>query len=142
MQIQRSPLLPITSANSYQPPYLLPRYSATSVMSSSLSGNRCGVVFGPQTTSGPAPTFAATAALGWMSSRNSLSSLTGTPVASVNAATFLSNWMSSVSTKRFQRNARKVAPSSGWNGISWAHALAQSSSDVPPSNAPAPSALD
>src|SRR5581483_11721538 len=70
--------------------------------------------------SGPLPTFAATAAFGRMSSKFSLSTRTGTPVARVNASVFFIHCSSSPATKRFQRSTRNCASFSGSNRIAFA----------------------
>ena len=111
--IQRFPLIPYLRAIGYQPPYLAPRYSATSVRSISFSGNLNGSSSVPMMMSGPAPTLAATADFGRISSQLSASIRTLTPVCSVNflvLATKLSNsaWMNC-----FQRKTRIEAPDSG-----------------------------
>ena len=64
--------------------------------------------------------FAATAALGRTSSQFSASTVTSTPVFSMNFFVFASHWSSSPWTKRFQRNTRNFAPGSGWNDSSCA----------------------
>src|SRR3984957_10091492 len=109
--IHRFPLVPYLRATGYQPPDFAPIYSATSVRSSSLSLNGSSSV--PMMMSGPAPTLAATADFGRMSSQLSASTRTLTPVFSVNflvLATKLSNsaWMNC-----FQRKTRIDAPGSG-----------------------------
>ena len=111
--IQRSPLIPYLRAIGYQPPEVAPIYSARSVRSSSLSLNLNGSSSVPMMMSGPAPTLAATADFGRMSSQLSASTRTLTPVFSVNflvLATKLSNsaWMNC-----FQRKTRIEAPASG-----------------------------
>src|SRR5271154_6875661 len=110
--IQRSPLIPYLRATGYQPPDLAPIYSARSVRSSSFSLNLNGSSSVPMMMSGPAPTLAATADFGRMSSQLSASTRTLTPVFSVNflvLATKLSNsaWMNC-----FQRNTRIDTPGS------------------------------
>src|SRR5277367_5755784 len=111
--IQRSPLIPYLRATGYQPPDLAPIYSARSVRSSSFSLNLNGSSSVPMMMSGPAPTLAATADFGRMSSQLSASTRTLTPVFSLNflvLATKLSNsaWMNC-----FQRKTRIEAPDSG-----------------------------
>src|ERR1700735_5657852 len=111
--IQRLPLIPYLRATGYQPPDLAPRYSARSVRSSSLSLNLKGSSSVPMMMSGPAPTLAATADFGRMSSQLSASTRTLTPVFSENflvLATKLSNsaWMNC-----FHRNTRIESPDSG-----------------------------
>src|SRR3984885_5230864 len=111
--IHRFPLVPYLRATGYQPPDLAPIYSARSVRSSSLSLNLNGSSSVPMMMSGPAPTLAATADFGRMSSQLSASTRTLTPVFSVNflvLATKLSNsaWMNC-----FQRKTRIEAPDSG-----------------------------
>src|SRR5580692_5414760 len=111
--IQRFPLVPYLRATGYQPPDLAPIYSARSVRSSSFSLNLNGSSSVPMMMSGPAPTLAATADFGRMSSQLSASTRTLTPVFSVNflvLATKLSNsaWMNC-----FQRKTRIEAPDSG-----------------------------
>src|SRR5580704_1219755 len=111
--IQRFPLVPYFRATGYQPPDLAPIYSARSVRSSSLSLNLNGSSSVPMMMSGPAPTLAATADFGRMSSQLSASTRTLTPVFSVDfllLATKLSNsdWMNC-----FQRKTRIEAPASG-----------------------------
>src|SRR5512140_1280687 len=98
----------------YQPPYFLPRYSATSVMSTSLSGYRLASSLVDRMTSGPAPVLAATAALGRTSSQPSWSSFTSMPYLAVNFLTLAMYASSSPCTKRFQRSTRSLAPFSGW----------------------------
>src|SRR5262245_50222163 len=63
--------------------------------------------------SGPAPVFAATAALGRTSSHPSLSTRTSMPYFSVNFCTFFMYWSMSPWTKRLQRSTRSFAPFSG-----------------------------
>src|SRR5882672_9554125 len=63
--------------------------------------------------SGPAPVFAATAALGRTSSQLSLSTRTSMPYFLVNASTFFMYWSMSPWTKRLQRSTRSFAPFSG-----------------------------
>src|SRR5271166_1578981 len=111
--IHRLSNVPYLRAIGYQPPYLSPRYSATSVRSTSFSLNLKGSSSVPMMMSGPAPTLAATAAFGRRSSQLSASTRTLTPVCSANffeLATKLSNsaWMNC-----FQRNTRIEAPGSG-----------------------------
>ncbi len=84
-----------------------------SVTSRSLSGYWNGSSNHTSMTSGPEPTFAATAAFGRMSSQLSLSMRTSTPVASVNFLVFAIHWSSSPLTKGDQRRTRRVAPGSG-----------------------------
>src|ERR1700733_15111141 len=111
--IQRLPLIPYLRATGYQPPELAPIYSARSVRSSNFSLNLNGSSRVPMMMSGPAPTLAATADFGLMSSQLSASTRTLTPVFSENflvLATKLSNsaWMNC-----FQRKTRSWAPGSG-----------------------------
>src|ERR1700735_5150384 len=111
--IQRFPSVPYLRATGYQPPDLAPIYSARSVRSSSLLLNLKGSSSVPMMISGPAPTFAATADFGRISSQLSASTRTLTPVLSANflvLATKLSNsaWMNC-----FQRKTRIDAPGSG-----------------------------
>ncbi len=73
----------------------------------------------------PEPVLAATEALGWMSSNDSLVTTTSTPVAALNAATILVKAASSASTKRRQRIRLILAPFSGFHGAACAQALAQ-----------------
>src|SRR3954469_692836 len=84
-----------------------------SVTSRSLSGYWNGSSNHTSMTSGPDPTFAATAAFGRMSSQLSLSMRTSTPVASVNFLVLAIHWSSSPFTKGDQRRSRKEAPGSG-----------------------------
>ena len=86
------------------------RSVAISVTSRSLSGYWNGSSNQTSMTSGPAPTLAATAAFGRMSSQLSLSTRTSTPVASVNFLVLASQASSSPFTKGVQRSTRKVAP--------------------------------
>src|ERR1700722_11198047 len=111
--IQRFPSIPYLRATAYQPPDLAPIYSARSVRSSSLALNLNGSSSVPMMMSGPAPTFAATADFGRISSQLSASTRTLTPDLSANffvLATKLSNsaWMNC-----FQRKTRICAPASG-----------------------------
>src|SRR5476649_103634 len=105
MAIHFLPLMPYFCADATQPPYFLPRYSATSVTSTHFCGNRCGSEYRPQNMSGPAPVLAATEALGCTSSYDSREIVTFTPVAWVNASISFTNWSSSDCTKYFQRNS-------------------------------------
>ena len=77
--------------------------------------------------SGPWPVLAATEALGWMSSKDSLVTLTGTPVALVKASTRRMKASSSAGMKRFQRRSLSEAPASGFHWLSWAQARAKPS---------------
>src|ERR1700722_10347920 len=111
--IQRFPFIPYLRATGYQSPDAAPIYSGRSVRSSSFSLNLNGSSSVPMMMSGPAPTLAATADFGRMSSQLSASTRTLTPVFSVNflvLATKLSNsaWMNC-----FQRKTRIEAPDSG-----------------------------
>src|ERR1700758_2042398 len=122
--IQRFPSIPYLRATGYQPPDLAPIYSARSVRSSSFSLNLNGSSSVPMMMSGPAPTLAATADLGRMSSQLSASTRTLTPVLSLNflvLATKLSNsaWMNC-----FQRKTRIEAPDSGAGPFQVGSALA------------------
>src|SRR5262245_52778583 len=91
--------------------------------------------------SGPDFTFAATDAFGCTSSRLSLTTLTGTPVALVKASTSFRNASSSAWMKRFQRSRDSLAFGSGLCSIeSAAQALAQPSRS--PETASAPNAAD
>src|SRR6516162_1515664 len=116
-----------------QPPYFLPRYSATSVTSTHFCGNRCGSENRPQNRSGPALVFAATEAFGGMSSKDSRVTLTLTPVALVKPSMSAMNASSSDCTKYFQRNKPSCAPFSGFQGAACAQALLHSSSAGPAS---------
>src|SRR3954453_4448635 len=81
--------------------------------------------------SGPAPAFAATAALGRTSSQLSLSTRTSMPVVCVNLWTLARYCSSSPCTKRFQRSTRSLAPFSGWLvHCAWALAGHSSGSDT------------
>src|SRR6476659_4615893 len=111
-----------SSPAGYQPPYFLPRYSATSYTSSSLSGYRLASSLVDRMMSGPPPVLAATAALGRTSSQPSLSTRTGMPYLSENFLTLAMYASSSPCTKRFQRSTRSVAPFSGWLFHCWAKA--------------------
>src|SRR5216684_3142246 len=105
--------VPYWTQASYQPPYLPPRYVARSVRSTSLSGNLCGSSLVPMMMSGPAPTLAATAALGRTSSQLSLSTRTSMPVVSVNFLVISVHLSQSPWTNWLQRNMRSLAPFSG-----------------------------
>ena len=134
--IQRSPCIPYLRAIGYQPPYLAPRYSARSVRSISFSGNLNGSSSVPMMMSGPAPTLAATADFGRISSQLSASMRTLTPVCSVNflvLATKLSNsaWMNC-----FQRKTRICAPGSSAGPFQVGAARA-----TPPGNSSKPAAV-
>src|SRR5450755_2907459 len=131
MAIHFLPLMPYFCADATQPPYFLPRYSATSVTSTHFCGNRCGSEYRPQNMSGPAPVLAATEALGCTSSYDSREIVTFTPVAWVNASISFTNWSSSDCTKYFQRNSDSAALFSGFQGAVCAQALAQSSKAGP-----------
>src|SRR5262249_40074624 len=96
-------------------------------------GNRCGSEYRPQNRSGPALVFAATEALGGMSSKDSRVTVTLTPVALVKASSSATNSLSSDCTKYFQRSSASCAPFSGFHGAACAQALAHSSRDGPPS---------
>src|ERR1700730_6354762 len=104
---------PYWTRESYQPPYLLPRYVARSVRSTSFSGNLCGSSLVPMMMSGPAPTLAATAALGRTSSQLSLSTRTSMPVVSVNFLVCSCHLSQSPWTNWLQRRTRSLAPFSG-----------------------------
>ena len=105
--------MPYFRVTGYQPPYLAPRYSAKSVMSRSLSGNLNGSSFVPMMMSGPAPTLAATAAFGRMSSQLSASTRTLTPVFSTNFLVLAVKLSNSDWTNCFQRSTLSCAPGSG-----------------------------
>src|SRR5262252_575753 len=96
-------------------------------------GNRCGSEYRPQKRSGPAFVFAATEALGGMSSKDSRVTVTLTPVALVKASSSAVNSLSSDCTKYFQRSSASCAPFSGFQGAACAQALAHSSSGRPAS---------
>src|SRR5512141_3091722 len=93
--IQRPPLLPYASALGYQGPYFLPRYSHRSPTSSSLSGYWCASSLVDRMMSGPLPMFAATAALGRMTSQFPTAVVTSTPVFTDNLHMFASHSSSS-----------------------------------------------
>src|SRR4051794_10365559 len=82
-------------------------------MSISFSGNLWGSSSVPMMRSGPAPTLAATAAFGRMSSQLSASSLTLTPVFSENALVCSANLSNSAWMNCFQRSTRMEAFASG-----------------------------
>src|SRR6201996_9093294 len=70
----------------------------------------CGASPKPMMMSGPAPLFEVTAVCWLMSSQPTKSTLTATPVLSVNLAALARNTSSSACTKRTGRNMRNVAP--------------------------------
>src|SRR3954463_213949 len=105
--------IPKSRLASYQPPYFCPRYSARSVRSSSWLGYWKWSSLVAMMMSGPAPTLAATAALGRISSKFSLSTRTSTPVSSVKRRVLAMNKSSSPWTNRFHRSNRRLAPFSG-----------------------------
>src|ERR1700722_17317820 len=70
----------------------------------------CGASEKPMMMSGPAPEFEVTAVCWLMSSQPTKSTLTGTPVFSVNRAALARNTSSSGCTNRTGRSMRKVAP--------------------------------
>src|SRR5580704_12927884 len=111
--IQRFPLIPYLRATGYQPPDLAPIYSARSVRSSSLSLNLKGSSSVPMMMSGPAPTLAATADFGRMSSQLSASTRTLTPVFSVDVVLLTKKLSNSAWMNCFQRKTRIEAPASG-----------------------------
>ena len=108
--------LPYFSARKYQPPYFLPRYSVTSLTSTSLSVYRCGSSGQPTTMSGPAPVLAATAVCGRRSSQPTKSTRTGTPMVSENFLMLARKITSSGSTNLVGRSTRSVAPFSIGSG--------------------------
>src|SRR5438045_3066520 len=73
----------------------------------------CGSSYQPMMMSGPVPRFAASAALGRTSSQVMYSTLTGTPVSSVNFLVFAFQSSSSDLTKPDQRSSRRAASFSG-----------------------------
>src|SRR5439155_19702999 len=87
----------------------------------------CGSSYQPMMMSGPAPRLAARAAFGRTSSQVMYSTLTGTPVASVNFFVFAFHSSSSDLTKPDQRKSRSEASFSGLKTGSllapWARAL-------------------
>ena len=111
--IQRFPLIPYFRATGYQPPDLAPIYSASSVRSSSFSLNLNGSSSVPMMMSGPAPTLAATADFGRMSSQLSASTRTLTPVFSLNFLVLATKASNSAWMNCFQRKTRIDAPDSG-----------------------------
>ena len=119
--------MPYFRVTGYQPPYLAPRYSAKSVMSSSLSGNLNGSSFVPMMMSGPPPTLAATAAFGRMSSQLSASTRIFTPLCSTNFLVLAIKLSNSDWTNCFQRSTRSWAPGSGAGpfqvGAAWTTSL-------------------
>src|SRR5437016_2575358 len=70
----------------------------------------CGASEKPMMMSGPAPEFEVTAVCWLMSSQPTKSTLTSTPVFSVNFAALARNTSSSALTKRTGRSMRKEAP--------------------------------
>src|SRR5688572_5180389 len=81
--------------------------------------------------SGPWPVFAATDAFGCTSSSDSLTTVTGTPVALVKEATSARKASSSACTKRFQRITWSLAPFSGFQGALCAQACAHEFRSAP-----------
>src|SRR3954451_8803935 len=75
----------------------------------------CGSSYQPMIRSGPVPRFAARAAFGRTSSQVMYSTLTGTPVASVNFLVLAFQSSSSDLTNPDQRKSRSDAPLSGLN---------------------------
>src|SRR6185369_5260629 len=138
---QSSPSLQVISAAEVQPPYFLPRYSATSFIFRTLVGNSCGSVCRPQAISSPEPVLAATEAFGCTSSKDSENTFISVPVAFWNAATIALNASSSAGTKRFQRITVSLAPFSACHGADCAQALAYSSRAGPVNAAAAVSAV-
>src|SRR5215471_926013 len=141
MPSQSLPCMQVSRAASVQPPYFLPRWSATSFIFSTLVGKSCGSVCRPQAISSPEPVLAATDAFGCTSSKDSLNTFISVPVALENAATMPLKASSSDGTNRFQRIKVSFAPGSAFQGESAAQALAKSSSAGPVSAAPAASAV-
>src|SRR4051794_28492515 len=89
----------------------------------------------------PCPVFATTDAFGWMSSNDSLVTVTSTPVAALKALIIFMKAASSASTKRRQRIRLILAPFSAFQGAACAQALAQSSRAGPESAAAAANAV-
>ena len=84
----------------------------------------CGASVKPMMMSGPAPEFEVTAVCWLMSSQPTKSTLTSTPVFSVNFAALARNTSSSGFTNRTGRSMRKVAPFSiGSDGAGTSAAL-------------------
>ena len=84
----------------------------------------CGASEKPMMMSGPAPEFEVTAVCWLMSSQPTKSTLTSTPVFSVNFAALARNTSSSGFTNRTGRSMRKVAPFSiGSDGAGTSAAL-------------------
>src|SRR5210317_2149569 len=110
MAIQRPSFMPYLMQASSQPPYLAPRYSATSVTSTSLSGYRCGSSCQPETRSGPAPTAADMAALGRTSSQETYSLTTLQPVTFSHLRQLASQRSLSPPTKTLHLRTFRVAP--------------------------------
>src|SRR3984957_987490 len=134
--IQRFPLIPYLRATGYQPPDLAPMYSARSVRSSSFSLNLNGSSSVPMMMSGPAPTLAATADFGRMSSQLSASTRTLTPVCSVNFLVLATKLSKSAWMNCFQRKTRIEAPDSGAGPFQVGSARA-----TPPGRSSKPAAL-
>src|SRR3984957_2971878 len=111
--IQRFPLIPYLRATGYQPTDLAPIYSARSVRSSSFSLNLNGSSSVPIMMSGPAPTLAATADFGRISSQLSASTRTLTPVFLLNFLLLATKASNSAWMNCFQRKTRIEAPDSG-----------------------------
>src|SRR5919201_7083995 len=94
----------------------------------------CGSSYQPMMMSGPVPRLAARAALGRTSSQVMYSTLTGTPVASVNFFVLAFHSSSSDLTKPDQRKSRSDASFSGLNSGSVVAPCAR----APPAASPTP----
>jgi hypothetical protein len=136
IQVRNPASVAVQRERSSQPPYFLPRYSATSETSTHFCGNRCGSEDKPQNKSGPAPVLAATNAFACTSSLDSRIMLTLTRVAFVNAFITAMHPSSSAGTKAFHLRKESWAPFSGFHGTVCAHAVAHSSK-AGPTRAPA-----